>query len=842
MKLFGTKHGKYEGRHTSPRRSKRRRAKSLLPLCLVLILGVCLTIGGTLAFMQETTGPVTNTFKAGDITYTLNLEPNAQLVNRQDSDVTMPSALSAQTVRDLSVIFSADKTPMMTGYTFEGWYYDNNCTEMHTAAPGLTITVQYGDSYDSNDEANKVALTLYAKWTANNYTIKYDANTGNGSMDDTTAKYDQGVTLSENAFTKTGYTFTGWNTKANGSGTYHADKATVKNLVAENGGEITLYAQWQPITYTVVYDKNGNDTAGITGSTASSTHTYDVMQALTDNGYERTGYTFIGWNTKSDGTGNSYANKESVKNLTTEPNGTVTLYAQWDAKSYVIRYHANGGTGTMVDQTIEYNKPTVLSKNQFTKDDYTFGGWALSSTGTATYIDEDTVVNLQESGTLDLYAVWIQNSHTVTFDYNGGTGSPSSKQVQAGKVYGKLPEYPVHERTKTGTDGELMSNLFTGWYTEAEGGTRVYPSDTVTRTDDHTLYAHWKEAPTNNIIQNMTVKNNPDDNKDGVVDAFYVNLTCSSYYEKYNIPLENLVVGQTYKLSFTESNNATYGETESGYMNAIYGFIITTQKTLTGGSIKDESCTDGGLIKSWTDRNDGALNGPRNWETTFTAEATTMYWTWDYGLIQDGHARDYNYTNIQLVPVEPEIGFSSKTVIKGSSSAAEIASQSNSTYGTTFTFDGASGCETVYWPITDLSVGMTYTITFDHEFSGPLIHDTANNSNPTYEYGCGIMNAAPSKTGDKMTSLGTWASNTFVKKTVDSKVDSVTLTFTATGSTAYWVWNMANCSDNAITTTKVTVTSFSASNAGSSVTYYTAESKAGSASCCRLHLLWLGRK
>lgn len=345
-------------------------------------------------------------------------------------------------------------------------------------------------------------MTLYAQWQANGYTIHYDANTGSGSMEDTSATYDQEVTLRVNAFTKTGYTFTGWNTKADGGGISYGDEASVKNLAAS--GTVTLYAQWTPNKYTVVYDKNGDDKAGITGTTESSAHTYDEAQNLTDNGYERIGYTFIGWNTKSDGTGNSYADKESVKNLTTEPNDTVILYAQWGAKSYVIRYHANGGEGTMSDQTIKYDVPTELRKNTFTKFDHSFGGWALSSNGDAEHNDQQIVVNLLESGILDLYAVWLQDTHTVTFDYNGGTGSPASKQVQAGKAYGVLPEYPVHP-TVSVSENEIMSYLFTGWYTESIGGTRVYPSNIVNRTDDHTLYAHWKEAPTNNIIKNMTV-------------------------------------------------------------------------------------------------------------------------------------------------------------------------------------------------------------------------------------------------------------------------------------------------------------------------------------------------
>lgn len=139
------------------------------------------------------------------------------------------------------------------------------------------------------------------------------------------------------------------------------------------------------------------------------------------------------------------------------------------------------------------------------------------------------------------------------------------------------------------------------------------------------------------------------------MDEFYVNLKCSSYFEKLNIPLKGLVPGQRYRLSFTESNNATYGMNEQGYGGAIYGFIITTNKTLTGGSIKAESISDGGLIKQFSDRYDGKLNGPRNWETIFTAEDETMYWTWDYGLILDGHARDYNYTNIKLEPVAQDM-------------------------------------------------------------------------------------------------------------------------------------------------------------------------------------------
>ena len=99
------------------------------------------------------------------------------------------------------------------------------------------------------------------------------------------------------------------------------------SLSATDGATIRLYAQWTAIPYTVTYDGNGSTA----GSTASSSHTYDTAKALTANGFTKTGYTFKGWNTKADGSGTSYADKASVKNLSSTNGATVTLYAQWTA-------------------------------------------------------------------------------------------------------------------------------------------------------------------------------------------------------------------------------------------------------------------------------------------------------------------------------------------------------------------------------------------------------------------------------------------------------------------------------------------------------------------------------
>ena len=135
--------------------------------------------------------------------------------------------------------------------------------------------------------------------------------------------YDVAKNLTANGFKKTGYIFDGWNTNSSGTGTNYTDKQSVKNLTSTNGGTVTLYAKWKPITYTIKFDGNG----ATGGSTASMSMTYDVAKNLTANGFTKSGYHFSGWNTKADGSGTSYYNKQSVKNLTATHGATITLYA-----------------------------------------------------------------------------------------------------------------------------------------------------------------------------------------------------------------------------------------------------------------------------------------------------------------------------------------------------------------------------------------------------------------------------------------------------------------------------------------------------------------------------------
>ncbi|MBQ8575355.1 MAG: InlB B-repeat-containing protein, partial [Clostridia bacterium] len=214
-----------------------------------------------------------------------------------------------------------------TGYTFNGW---------GTKTSGGTVFDQ-GDNtlkptdINANIKNGDCSTTLYAQWVANSYKIAFNGNGAtSGSMSNLAMTYGTAKNLTANTFVKTGYTFNGWNTKADGSGTAYANKVSVKNLTSAKGGTITLYAQWKANSYKIAFNGNG----ATSGSMSNLAMTYGTAKNLTANAFAKTGYTFNGWNTKADGSGTAYANKVSVKNLTSAKGGTITLYAQWKANSY----------------------------------------------------------------------------------------------------------------------------------------------------------------------------------------------------------------------------------------------------------------------------------------------------------------------------------------------------------------------------------------------------------------------------------------------------------------------------------------------------------------------------
>ena len=344
-----------------------------------------------------------------------------------------------------------------TNYAFTGWNTKSDGSE--TAYPNRASVQNLTTSG---------TVYLYAQW-ASLYTIKFDGNgSTSGSMSSMTSRrYGTDYTLKANAFSRKGYTFTGWNRKADGTGTSYANEATVRNLSSKAGGSVTLYAQWRANTYTIRFDGNGSTS----GSMEDQSTRYNKTTTLTANGYYRRGYKFTGWNTKADGSGTSYDNKASVKNLRTS--GSITLYAQWKKVKYSITYKLDGGTNSSSNPTSFYvTSSTKILKNA-TKKGYTFKGWYNSSGEKVTEIPKGS------TGSRTLTAHWTKTWYTIVYNLNGGTNNSSNPTG-----------FYITSATKTLKNPTRPGYTFKGWYKESTYKTKVTEIPKGS-TGSRTLYAKW---------------------------------------------------------------------------------------------------------------------------------------------------------------------------------------------------------------------------------------------------------------------------------------------------------------------------------------------------------------
>lgn len=383
-----------------------------------------------------------------------------------------------------------------SGYTFQGWALSSTGSKTYNDEEVVSNLASVG-SY----------TTLYAVWKQNaqTYTIHFNANGGYGSMDDMTCKTDEYVTLDQNAFYRDNYTFKGWATYSSGSVEYQ-DEARVYNLSTTNGDTVTLYAVWEKKTvpYSVIYRWNDQNSLSETKQyNMDTTYNFLTLQTSSLGNIEKPGYSFYrwyqlvsdttsGWIT-SDWLYTYYQPGASFKNLTTTENGIVTLYGEWTANNYKIRFNANGGSGSMSDQSATYDQDVTLSANKFKRDGYKFVGWATSSYGYKKYDDEQTVRNLTTANgsIVTLYAVWEQTSqYTIRFDANGGKGSMSDMTC----YYGVDVTLPKHTFTKDKTD-------FAGWSLDKNATNPTYGEQatvrdlTSTNNGIVTLYAVWNDIP-----------------------------------------------------------------------------------------------------------------------------------------------------------------------------------------------------------------------------------------------------------------------------------------------------------------------------------------------------------
>jgi uncharacterized repeat protein (TIGR02543 family) len=292
-----------------------------------------------------------------------------------------------------------------TGNAFTGWNTQANGQGTHYAASGAATF--------SMASAN---VTLYAEW-APTYNVTYNGNgnSGGAAPADNSA-YIQGASVTvqdAGSLVNTGFTFAGWNTAADGSGTSYAANASF-SMPANN---VTLYAKWNAnvSAFTVTYDGNGND---VGTAPADATH-YNANATVTVLGagtLARTGFTFGGWSTVFSPVGPPMGGDTYQQGDHFQINANVTLYAIWTAGGasvFHMIYNGNGNDGgtAPVDNNNYQTGATVNvygnQMGQLTKTGFTFNGWNTKADGTGTHYAGDGTDNLtMGSADITLYAEW----------------------------------------------------------------------------------------------------------------------------------------------------------------------------------------------------------------------------------------------------------------------------------------------------------------------------------------------------------------------------------------------------------------------------------------------------
>ncbi|MCF2706791.1 InlB B-repeat-containing protein, partial [Arcanobacterium haemolyticum] len=405
-------------------------------------------------------------------------------------DPIAPTVYVDQNGGNYATIALTSEIPTREGYVFLGWTYGPNGIDVYP--PGKVFRF-------SAARANE-GYKFYAKWHKGpiRYTLNFDANGGENAPDSEVNDYEyRGIqwTLSQQPPTRSGYTFTSWNTEPDGSGTsYKTGDPFVLWHPTTTG---TLYAQWtegeSSDRWTITYDANGG-----TGAPEDTVIIWPPNQTaaygnLSEKVPTRPGYTFKNWNVEQDGSGLEFnpGDSYSVRPENIAPEGRSSLYAQWVLNgASTVTYNSNGGTGK-APAPVESREGAVIklaTGDGLTRAGYTFAGWNTKADGTGDTYQAGADFTVPE-GNPTLYTQWRENDpSTVSFNPNGGSGTAPAAIASKEGLTVKLPA----------ADGLTREGYtFAGWNTKADstGDTYQAGADFVVPAGNPTLHAIWTANP-----------------------------------------------------------------------------------------------------------------------------------------------------------------------------------------------------------------------------------------------------------------------------------------------------------------------------------------------------------
>ncbi len=297
------------------------------------------------------------------------------------------------TANDLTATFDAAvgtlPTVSKTGYTFANWMIDSNV---------VTSATTWG--YTNNCEA-------VAKWTANDYTLSFDANGGVASTNSISVIYDAEIG-SLPIVKRAGYTFANW--------MIGSDILTDTDIW-EISTNATAVATWTANSYTLSFDKNGGE-----GTANDLTATFDAAVGTLPT-VSKTGYTFANWMI-----GSNAVTSATIWGYT----NNCEAVANWTAKTYTLSFDKNGGEGLANDMTTTFDA-AVGALPTVSKTGYTFANWMIDSNAVT------SVTTWGYTNNCEAVAKWTANDYTLSFDANGGVASTNSISVIYDAEIGSLP-------------------------------------------------------------------------------------------------------------------------------------------------------------------------------------------------------------------------------------------------------------------------------------------------------------------------------------------------------------------------------------------------------------------
>lgn len=282
--------------------------------------------------------------------------------------------------------------------------------------------------------------------TALSYSVVFNSNGGSGTMESETMPAGATKKLIPNGFTRSGYTFEGWNTDANGAGTLYANEAEVQDLIktpnANCSSEIILYAQWSEKNAVITYESSN-----AIGTVSPAQEQVAVINGVAKGAMAKAaaGCHFVSWTVNSGLNMNvivcTQAQFIPEKDVSTGLYTNQRYLANFAPNTYYIKFNANGESGNMDKELMTYDESETLTDNAFVRKCCTFTGWNTSADGSGiSYTEKQKIKNVisdpkdDGSSEVTLYAQWEENTVEITYrsaDSSQGAVSRVADNIKA---------------------------------------------------------------------------------------------------------------------------------------------------------------------------------------------------------------------------------------------------------------------------------------------------------------------------------------------------------------------------------------------------------------------------